>query len=434
MTSHELRQRFLDFFKARDHAVRPSDSLVPSDDPTVLFTSAGMNQFKPYFLGQRIDLTRAASSQKCLRTGDLDAVGDASHHSFFEMLGNFSFGDYSKREAIGWGWEFLTQELKLPKDKLWVSVFENDDEAAELWTRYVSKARIKRFGEADNFWPANAPTAGPNGPCGPCSEIYFDPKGEVDGKSSLEIWNLVFTQFDRQSDGTLKPLPRKNIDTGMGLERLTRVMRSAPTDYETDLFAPIVASVRRLPVDAARQRAVTAEQRQRAERAVADHLRGIVFCLADGVMPSNEGRGYILRMLIRRAYRYGVLRLGIAPAQAGNSPAVLWTQVDAVREAMRGSPYETDLHDRAAHIVNVLRGEEEQFAATLEDGNARLTEHLKQLRAQGATQISGDEAFKLYDTYGLPLEVTIDIASEAGLTVERSGFNAALKTQQTRSR
>ncbi len=435
MTSHELRERFLEFFAARQHTIFPSDALVPSDDPTVLFTSAGMNQFKPYFLGQRTDLRRAASSQKCLRTGDLDAVGDESHHSFFEMLGNFSFGDYFKQEAIAWGWEFLTQELKLPTNKLWVSVFQDDDEAAEVWTTHVPKERIRRFGEAENFWPANAPSQGPNGPCGPCSEIYFDQDGQVKGLRSLEVWNLVFTQFDRQSDGALKPLPKKNIDTGMGLERLTRVMQGTPSDYETDLFASIIAGVRTLPKDARKRGAASDEQLRRAERAIADHVRGIVFVLSDGVMPSNEGRGYILRMLIRRAYRYGIVRLGVAPRNLGrNSDAFLWTLTDPVRSAMAGSPYSLDLTTRVEHIQATLRAEEEQFAATLEEGNYRLAEYLQHLRSQGRTRVGGEEAFKLYDTYGLPLEVTVDIAAESGFTVDRHGFDTALKAQQERSR
>ncbi len=434
-TAHALRERFLKFFEAKDHRVFPSDSLVPSDDPTVLFTSAGMNQFKPYFLGQRTDVKRAASSQKCLRTGDFDAVGDASHHSFFEMLGNFSFGDYFKKEAIAWGWEFLTGELGLPKDKLWVSVFQDDDEAAQLWTKHVPKERIKRFGEADNFWPANAPSQGPNGPCGPCSEIYFDADGTVEGKGSLEVWNLVFTQFDRQSDGSLQPLPKQNIDTGMGLERLARVIQGAPTDYETDLFAPIIQAVRALPVDERKRQTIPPEQMQRAERAIADHVRGVAFLLSDGVMPSNEGRGYILRMLIRRGYRYGVVRLGVDPrALNRQDETFVWTLIEAVRSAMAASPYAHDLTERVEHIRATLRGEEQQFAATLEEGNYRLAEHLQQLRAKGRAQIGGEEAFKLYDTYGLPLEVTLDIAAESGFTVDREGFNAALKAQQERSR
>src|SRR3989338_4875011 len=263
MTSADLRRRFLSFFASRGHTVVPSDALIPSGDPTVLFTLAGMNQFKDYFLGKRTDLTRAASCQKCLRTGDLDRVGKTpSHHSFFEMLGNFSFGDYFKAEAIQWAWEFLTGTtnvagtqrsqhpelcLKLPAAKLWVSIYEEDEEAFTLWRALgVPENRIKRFGQSDNFWPANAPKEGPNGPCGPCSEIYYDAEGAVHPPKSVEIWNLVFTQYNRQSDGTLKPLARPCIDTGMGLERLARVVQGVDTDYETDLFTPIINGIRDL--------------------------------------------------------------------------------------------------------------------------------------------------------------------------------------------
>src|SRR3989338_6751936 len=330
MTSADLRRRFLSFFASRGHTVVPSDALIPSGDPTVLFTSAGMNQFKDFFLGKRTDLSRAASCQKCLRTGDLDRVGRSpSHHSFFEMLGNFSFGDYFKPEAIQWGWEFLTgttdyagkraiqdpaQALGLSGRQLWVSIYEEDQEAFDLWRALGLPAeRIKRFGQADNFWPANAPTEGPNGPCGPCSEIYFDPDGTVAGPTSVEVWNLVFTQNDRHPAGSLKPLPKPNIDTGMGLERLVRVLQGVPTDYETDLFAPIIEAIRALP----RGRKAKAAQAQIAERALADHARAIVFLILDGVHPSTEGRGYVLRMLIRRAHRFGRARLDVQSGRDG---------------------------------------------------------------------------------------------------------------------
>src|SRR3989338_4993155 len=314
MQSRELRQRFLSFFAARGHTIVPSDSLVPSGDPTVLFTSAGVNQFKPYFLRLKIDLRRAASCQKCLRTGDLEQVGKSpSHHSFFEMLGNFSFGDYFKAEAIQWGWEFLTGPLDyagrpspdrgrlclgLPAAKLWVSIYEEDHEAAQLWAALgVPKDRMRRFGQADNFWPANAPTQGPNGPCGPCSEIYYDAEGQVDSPTSVEIWNLVFTQYDRQPDGTLKSLPKPNIDTGMGLERLAAVVQHASDDYKTDLFQPIIGAIEKLPRG---QQGTALPERARA--AIADPMRAVVLLISEGLLPSNEGRGYVLRMLIRRAH------------------------------------------------------------------------------------------------------------------------------------
>jgi len=439
MRSAELRTRFLSFFQARGHTLKDSDSLVPSGDPTVLFTSAGMNQFKDYFLGKRTDLSRAASCQKCLRTGDLEQVGKTpSHHSFFEMLGNFSFGDYFKAEAIPWAWEFLTGTencsgtkksetpalcVGLPAEKLWVSVYEEDGDALSLWkTLGVPEGRIRRFGQKDNFWPANAPTEGPNGPCGPCSEIYFDPEGKVQGPRSVEVWNLVFTQFDRQPDGSLKPLPKPNIDTGMGLERLASVVQGTPTDYETDLFVPIVSSIRRLP----RGKKVKSDRVDFAERALADHLRAIVLLLAEGLVPSNESRGYVLRMLIRRAHRLGRVTLDVAAGKA-----FLVSLVEAVEDAMRGSPYERVLTTKRQAVQRALEQEETQFIQTLEAGTSRLEEIMASLKQR---VIPGEEAFKLYDTYGFPLELTMDVAQERGFTVDRPGFDAALKVQQERSR
>ncbi len=442
MQSSDLRERYLSFFAARGHTRVPSDSLIPSGDPTVLFTSAGMNQFKDCFLGKRSDLKRAASCQKCLRTGDLERVGkSASHHSFFEMLGNFSFGDYFKQEAIAWAWEFLTgtldyagtpspdattQCLALSKEQLWISIYEEDKDAFKLWRALgVPADRIKRFGQADNFWPANAPTEGPNGPCGPCSEIYFDPTGAVHGPASVEIWNLVFTQFDRQPDGSLKPLPKPNIDTGMGFERLTRVLQGVETDYETDLFAPIISAIRRLR----RGTRVKQEQAVFAERAIADHLRAIVFLLGEGLVPSNESRGYILRMLIRRAHRLGRTALDIDRDRA---PAFLSSLAASIEAAMRGSPYAKELAQKRDYIARAIQREEEQFTETLDAGTSRLEELIRQTPKGG--MIPGEEAFRLYDTYGFPLELTVDIAQEQGLTVDRAGFEQALKVQQERSR
>jgi len=442
MQSAELRRRFLDFFAARGHTVKDSDGLIPSGDPTVLFTSAGMNQFKDYFLGRRTDLKQAASCQKCLRTGDLERVGKtASHHSFFEMLGNFSFGDYFKKDAIGWAWEFLTGTLDyagklspdrkkhlcldLPAEKLWVSIYEEDEEAFTLWRKLgVPENRIKRFGQADNFWPANAPKEGPNGPCGPCSEIYFDRDGKVQGQNSVEVWNLVFTQFDRQPGGSLKPLPKPNIDTGMGLERLTRVIQGAETDYDTDAFVPIIAAIKRLGLGpkAKPDRLVF------AGRAIADHIRAIVFLIAEGLKPSNESRGYVLRMLIRRAHRFGRVDLDL---YTSTTRTFLASLVDSVEEAMRGSPYSVMLEKQGDVIRKAIRHEEMQFVDTLEAGTNRLEE----LTALSKNKtIPGDEAFKLYDTYGFPLELTADIAQERGFTIDRAGFEQALKAQQERSR
>ncbi|MBI4342814.1 MAG: alanine--tRNA ligase [Candidatus Omnitrophica bacterium] len=424
MTSATLRDRFLSFFEAKGHARVASDSLIPSGDPTVLFTSAGMNQFKDDFLGRRTDRKRTATCQKCLRTADLENVGKrASHHSFFEMLGHFSFGDYFKAEAIQWGWEFLTGLL--PAANLWVSVYEEDEEAFQLWRKLgVPEPRIKRFGQKDNFWPSNAPKEGPNGPCGPCSEIYFDAEGKVDGPKSVEVWNLVFTQFDRQPDGTLAPLPRKNIDTGMGLERLARVVQGVATDYETDLFAPIVAAIRAL----GRGTKVTPEQAIFAERAIADHVRAAVFLLAEGLVPSNESRGYVLRMLIRRAHRLGRAGLDL---DLGSKKTFLASLVGSVEQAMQGSPYAKELASRRPVVQKAIEQEEGQFIETLQAGTARLDEVMASAKGRA---IGGDEAFKLYDTYGFPLELTVDIAQERGFTVDQAGFRTAFKAQQERSR
>jgi alanyl-tRNA synthetase len=441
MQSRDLRERFLSFFEARGHRRMPSDSLIPSGDPTVLFTSAGMNQFKDCFLGKRTDLTRAASCQKCLRTGDLENVGKTpSHHSFFEMLGNFSFGDYFKADAIQWGWEFLTGTLdyagrkksdvadrclSLPASKLWVSIYEEDDEARQLWLKLgVPADRIKPFGQKDNFWPSNAPKDGPNGPCGPCSEIYFDPDGAVAGPKSLEVWNLVFTQFDRQPDGSLKPLPRKNIDTGMGLERLARVtqLNGEGTDYDTDLFRPIVEAIQLSPRTSTK---LSAAAEKRAKHTIADHVRAAVFLLAEGLLPSNESRGYVLRMLIRRAHRFGRSNFGL-------QGAFLSQLVGSVEQAMVGSPYEEMLRERRDVVSRALSQEENQFIETMQAGASRLDELIHKY---GQTKkIPGEEAFKLYDTYGLPLEVAVDVAAEHGFEIDRAGFDAALKGQQERSR
>ncbi|MBI3010330.1 MAG: alanine--tRNA ligase [Candidatus Omnitrophica bacterium] len=439
MKSTEIRERFLSFFAARGHTRVESDDLIPRGDPTVLFTSAGMNPFKDYFLGKRTDLSRAASCQKCLRTGDLENVGRSpSHHSFFEMLGNFSFGDYFKTEAIQWAWEFLTGTLDyegkkrsdvpkrcldLPAAKLWISVYEEDEEAFHLWRQLgVPENRIRKFGQKDNFWPSNAPKEGPNGPCGPCSEIYFDSEGKVQGPCSVELWNLVFTQFDRQSDGKLLALPRRNIDTGMGLERLTRVLQGVETDYETDLFLPIIKAIEGLSRKAAKS------GKTATLFAIADHIRAIVFLIAEGLLPSNESRGYVLRMLIRRTYRLMRSLFG-DESEEGLSLASL---VPAVEQAMQGSSYSELLLSKRSIIERVIQQEERQFMETLELGISRLEELMK--RASDRRIISGEEAFKLYDTYGFPLELTEDIAEENAFSIDRQGFESALKAQQERSR
>jgi len=440
LTGQELRERFRHFFEAKGHRWVASDALVPREDPTVLFTSAGMNQFKEYFLGRRRDLTRAASCQKCLRIGDLDKIRELrGHHTFFEMLGNFSFGDYFKREAIEWAWEFVTGTLdyagrkksplgpevclQLSPEALWVSVYTEDPEAFALWERHVGvpREKIRTFGAEENFWPANAPTEGPNGPCGPCSELYVRHRGH-----DVEVWNLVFTQFDRRDTGELATLPRPNIDTGMGLERLTQVVQQKTCDYETELFDPIVRAIRPM----IRAKAVELAY----VYAVADHLRAIVFAVSDGVMPSNESRGYVVRMLMRRAIRYGVTKLQVEPRQY---PQGLLAQLaPAVCEALCGSesPYQEVRH-HLAHLQTVLAQEEHAFLATLEEGTARAQELLQPLTRQRITVVPGELVFKLYDTFGLPSEVTAEIAQELKFQgIDQAGFQRLLAEQQARSR
>ncbi len=447
MHSAELRNRFLKFFVAQKHTERPSDGLIPSGDPTVLFTSAGMNQFKDYFLGKQTDLTRAASCQKCLRTGDLERVGKpASHHSFFEMLGNFSFGDYFKREAILWAWEFLTGTLdfagtpsphqktlclSLPKEKLWVSIYEEDEEAFALWRKLgVPENRIKRFGQADNFWPANAPKEGPNGPCGPCSEIYFDPDGAVHGPKSVEVWNLVFTQFDRQPDGSLKPLPKPNIDTGMGLERLTCVIQNKASDYETDLFEPIIYRIKQHFLGGGPK-----ERDLSSIWMIADHLRAIVFLLAEKLHPSNEKQGYVLRMLIRRAHwTAGLLLHNRAPSPdtiperepylADMAKAVITTYASVYPKVKENKRF----------ILETIKLEEERFGETLAAGNEHITQELERLKREKRHTISGEFAFKMKDTYGYPLELLRDIADRHQFTIEESVFEKFMSEQRERSR
>ncbi|MGB2600274.1 MAG: alanine--tRNA ligase-related protein, partial [Candidatus Omnitrophota bacterium] len=314
MKSSEIRKRYLDFFKKKGHTVVSSDLLVPRSDPTLLFTGAGMNQFKDQFMGKNITFTRAASCQKCLRTGDLENVGKTPrHHTFFEMLGNFSFGDYFKKEAIEWAWEFMTKEMGLSEERLWVSVYEEDEESYNIWLNEVKvpAEKIVKLGAHDNFWPADAPTKGPNGPCGPCSEIFYDWGRDVGcGKEEcspacecgrfVEVWNLVFTQFERKSDGSLDPLPSKNIDTGMGLERMVSVMQNVHTNFQTDAFKPIIEQILQVEPEKFGKSMDVPDL-----HLIADHVRAVTFAIADGVSPSNEKRGYVVRKLIRRAYLKG---------------------------------------------------------------------------------------------------------------------------------
>ena len=434
MLSSELRNKYLEFFEGKGHLIAPSDSLVP-DDPTLLFTSAGMVQFKPYFIGERVPpRTRMATSQKCLRTGDLDIVGTtAIHHTFFEMLGNFSFGDYFKDEAIAWAWEFLTDRLNLPPDRLWITVYTNDDEAAEIWEKKIGvpAERIVRLGEKYNYWPSNAPSEGPNGPCGPDSEIFYDNGEEAGCKSPecgpdcdcgrfIEIWNLVFMQFNREEGGTLTPLPRKNIDTGMGLERTTRVLQGVATNFDTDLFMPIISKAASLTgVEYGKDKETDV-----ALRVIADHVRAMVFAIADGVIPSNVGRGYVLRRIIRRAVLKG--------KSLGLEELFLDQLAPVVISIMEG-PY-PEVRERQDHISRTIHAEEEKFRRTLDIGLQKLEESIARLTSKGITEIPGMEAFVLYDTYGFPLELTQEIASERGLTVDLQAFAEAMEEQRRRAR
>jgi alanyl-tRNA synthetase len=432
LTSDDIRQQFIDFFAERGHTHVPSGSLIPSDDPTLLFTNAGMNQFKSVFLGETpTSYPRAVTSQKCMRVSgkhnDLENVGPSLyHHTFFEMLGNFSFGDYFKDEAIRLAWELFTEVFKLDKDRLWATVFTEDDEAAELWVRETDlpAARLVRLGAKDNYW-----SMGDTGPCGPCSELHYDYEldalgpaetPDFDSDRFIELWNLVFMQFNASADGTVTPLPTPNIDTGAGLERLTAVLNGKRSNYDTDLFLPLIDSV-------AAGQGITYGASNGADvalRAIADHSRALAFLLSDGVMPANEGRGYVLRRLLRRAMRFG-MKLGYDQPFLHDAAAVVVRQ-------MAGTYGE--LQDHAELIQKVVSGEEERFLSTLSAGSARFNELVEQLRLADATAIPGEEAFKLYDTHGLPIEMTREFATAESLTVDEDGFAAALEAQRSRGR
>lgn len=433
-TSSEIRKRFLEYFKEHGHTVVESSSLVPVDDPTLLFTNAGMNQFKDVFLGvDRRNYTRATTSQKCVRAGgkhnDLDTVGrTARHHTFFEMLGNFSFGDYFKEEAIAYAWEFLTEVACLPKERLWITIFQNDDEADVLWQKVagVSPERIVRMGEKDNFW-----SMGDTGPCGPCSEIHYDRGPEYACSSDncgiglcecdrwLEIWNLVFMQFNRDEEGNMTPLPKPSIDTGMGLERLSSLLQGVDSNFETDLFVPLIKQVELM----------TGKDYERGEggfpfRVIADHSRACTFLITDGVLPSNDGRGYVLRRILRRAVRFGRL-LGI-------QEAFLYRNVDVVCDVMREAYPE--IEEKKDFVKEVIRLEEERFLVTLSEGLKKVEEIMQKARREGNDTISGADAFMLYDTYGFPLDSTEDVAEENKLSVDRDGFNRMMEEQRERAR
>jgi alanyl-tRNA synthetase len=426
MKSNELRQRFLEYFARNDHAIVASSPLVPANDPTLLFTNAGMVQFKDVFLGrEKRDYSRATSSQRCVRAGgkhnDLENVGYTSrHHTFFEMLGNFSFGDYFKREAIGFAWEFLTKELKLPSERLWVTVYQDDDEAADIWLKEVGvdPNRFSRLGDKDNFW-----SMGDTGPCGPCSEIFFDhgedvpggPPGspEEDGDRYVEIWNLVFMQFDRDSAGTLTSLPHPSVDTGMGLERIAAVMQGVHSNYDIDLFRALI--------QAAIKVIGCSEKQSHSLNVVADHIRAAAFLITDGVLPSNEGRGYVLRRIIRRAIRHG--------HRLGATESFFFRLVDPLIAEM-GEAY-PELAQARDNVVAALEREEERFAETLEQGLRILDQDLAGLKGD---TIPGDVIFKLYDTYGFPIDLTRDIAMERELKLDMAGFEKAMEGQRERAR
>ncbi len=432
MKADILRQKFLDFFKSKKHKVVESDSLVPKDDPTVLFTPAGMNQFKKHFLGQSTDFTAAATAQRCLRTDDLDKVGKTSgHHTFFEMLGNFSFGGYFKKEAIAYAWEFLTEGLKIPEDKLWVSVYKDDDESYKIWQEIIKvpARRIVRLADKENFWPPQAKENGPNGPCGPCSEIFFD-SGERQGcgKSDcapgcgcarfVEVWNLVFTQFNRKPDKALVPLPKRNIDTGMGLERLAAVMQGVKSNFETDLFLSIIAEI----VSAS---GAQLNKNKELIYAVADHIRAAVFAIYDGVLPANESRGYVVRKLIRKATLY-LRALGI-------KQEFLYKLVPVVAEIMK-APY-PDLSLRRENISEIILAEEKNFISTLNLKDGLFKEKFSGLSKENQdAQKAGVIAFQLHDTYGIPFELTKEWLDKNFIKISQSAFDKELESQKTRSK
>jgi alanyl-tRNA synthetase len=424
-TTAEVRQAFLDFFSAKDHQKVLSSSLVPGNDPTLLFTNAGMNQFKDVFLGtEQRNYSRAVSSQRCVRAGgkhnDLENVGyTARHHTFFEMLGNFSFGDYFKLEAIKLAWQFLTEELQLPKEKLLVTIYSEDDEAYDIWANDIgiSEDKIIRISTSDNFW-----SMGDTGPCGPCSEIFFDhgehiwggPPGSADedGDRFIEIWNLVFMQYNRQSDGTMQALPKPSIDTGMGLERISAILQNVHSNYEIDIFQNLIAATAKVVgIDTLDDKSL---------RVIADHIRSCSFLICDGVVPSNEGRGYVLRRIIRRAVRHGY--------KLGANEVFFYKLVNALVKEM-GDAY-PELAEQQAAVEKILKVEEEQFSRTLERGMVILNEALEDLKGD---VVPGSLVFKMYDTYGFPADLTNDVAREKDLTIDQQGFADAMAEQRTRA-
>ena len=436
-TSREIRNDFIDFFKARDHAFVPSAPVVPQDDPTLLFTNAGMNQFKSIFLGDNPKaLRRAANSQKCMRVSgkhnDLEEVGrDHYHHTFFEMLGNWSFGDYYKKEAIGWGWELLTGVWKLPKDRLFATVHTSDDEAIAYWKSETDIAhdRIMKFGDKSNFWEM-----GETGPCGPCTEIHFDigdpatrdatfadPIAGVNGENARyrELWNLVFMQYNRQKDGTLLPLKAKHVDTGMGFERVVAVLQGVDSNYHTDIFRPIIGELEKIS-----GRAYEPGPAGTPFRVAADHIRSLVFAITDGAFPSNEGRGYVLRRLLRRAARFG--------RELGCTEPFLYRLVPTVIAVM-GEAF-PEIQQRRSYVEEVIRSEEERFGATVEQGIQKFNAMVDACAKRGATALPAPDVFALYDTYGFPADLTRLMAAEKGISVDEQEFSRLMDEQKARGR
>jgi alanyl-tRNA synthetase len=434
MTGNDIRKLFLDYFEKHHHRIVRSSSLVPQEDPTLLFINAGMVQFKRVFLGEdKRDYVRAATSQKCVRAGgkhnDLENVGyTARHHTFFEMLGNFSFGDYFKEGAVEFAWDLLTNGYGLPADKLWASVYLDDDDAYDLWQKNIGlpEERIVRLGEEDNFW-----AMGDTGPCGPCSEILID-RGEefgcgrpectagCDCDRYLEIWNLVFMQFNRDESGKMTPLPKPSIDTGLGLERMVSIIQDVPTNYDTDLMRPIIATAEEL----AGKRLGDSHETDVAMKVIADHSRAAAFLIGDGIMPSNEGRGYVLRRIMRRAIRYG-RNLGL------NQPFLSET-AKVVFETMK--PAYPELSDASAFITNIIKNEEVRFLETLDTGMKVLNDTLADIRARGQNQVPGDIIFKLYDTFGFPVDIVQDVVRDEKMELDMEGFDQAMDVQRARSR
>lgn len=433
LTGNEIREKFLSYYESKGHTRVSSSSLVPHNDPTLLFSNAGMNQFKDVFLGlEKRPYLRATSSQKCVRAGgkhnDLETVGrTARHHTFFEMLGNFSFGDYFKRDAIIYAWEFLTKIMGLPEDKLYATIYKDDDEAYQLWRELtpVPPERIIRLGEKDNFW-----AMGETGPCGPCSEILIDRGekyscgpacgiGSCDCDRFLEIWNLVFMQYNRDENGNMTPLPRPSIDTGMGLERITSVIQDVESNYDTDLLRSIITAIEDLS-----RKKYYKDQRGFPFRVIADHIRSCTFLISDGVLPGNEGRGYVLRRILRRAVRFGkVLEI---------DRPFMYTLVPVVVELMEGAYPE--VKEKSDYVAKVIRLEEERFHETLNDGIKLAQEIINTVKEKGLDIIPGEEVFRLYDTFGFPLDLSRDIAEEAGLTIDLQGFEMAMEKQRNRAR